>query len=216
MCRRPPVIRCRHRHLRQRRPASAARVGCRAGARAPSMPVNAEAYACAARVAEVENPNCKVAWTTLAGIGMMKPSRHLPGRDDRSQQGRHAADPGRAARRHGGQSASPTPTAASSTAMPRSTGRWAHAVHPRDVGAFRGGRQQRRRGEPGPTSTTPRCRTGPNGNGYWQGSGDIWGWSTLKAYNSSSECARARCGSGHRVRDRPPALTRQDALRATV
>ena len=46
-----------------------------AAARAPAlnMPVNAlEAYAYAARVAEVENPNCHLAWTTLAGIGMVE------------------------------------------------------------------------------------------------------------------------------------------------
>lgn len=43
--------------------------------RAPKLgiPVNAlEAYAYAARVAEVENPNCHLAWTTLAGIGMVE------------------------------------------------------------------------------------------------------------------------------------------------
>lgn len=34
-----------------------------------------EAYAYAARVAEVENPGCKIAWTTLAGIGQVE-SRH--------------------------------------------------------------------------------------------------------------------------------------------
>jgi membrane-bound lytic murein transglycosylase B len=46
-----------------------------AAARAPAlnMPVNAlEAYAYAARVAEVENPKCHLAWTTLAGIGMVE------------------------------------------------------------------------------------------------------------------------------------------------
>ena len=46
-----------------------------AAARAPAlnMPVNAlEAYAYAARVAEVENPDCHLAWTTLAGIGMVE------------------------------------------------------------------------------------------------------------------------------------------------
>ena len=49
-----------------------------AAARAPAldMPVTAlEAYAYAARVAEVENPNCHMTWTTLAGIGMVE-SRH--------------------------------------------------------------------------------------------------------------------------------------------
>lgn len=43
-----------------------------AAQRAPAMgiPVTAlEAYAYAARVAEVENPDCHLAWTTLAGIG---------------------------------------------------------------------------------------------------------------------------------------------------
>jgi membrane-bound lytic murein transglycosylase B len=37
------------------------------------IPVHAlEAYAYAAKVAEVENPKCHLAWTTLAGIGMVE------------------------------------------------------------------------------------------------------------------------------------------------
>ena len=43
--------------------------------RAPALdiPVTAlEAYAYAARVAQVENPSCHLAWTTLAGIGMVE------------------------------------------------------------------------------------------------------------------------------------------------
>jgi membrane-bound lytic murein transglycosylase B len=46
-----------------------------AAARAPALgiPVSAlEAYAYAARVAEVENPKCNLAWTTLAGIGWIE------------------------------------------------------------------------------------------------------------------------------------------------
>lgn len=46
-----------------------------AAVRAPAleMPVTAlEAYAYAAKVAEVENPSCHLAWTTLAGIGMVE------------------------------------------------------------------------------------------------------------------------------------------------
>lgn len=46
-----------------------------AGERAPALgiPVGAlEAYAYAARVAEVENPNCHITWPTLAGIGMVE------------------------------------------------------------------------------------------------------------------------------------------------
>ncbi|MET0756521.1 MAG: lytic transglycosylase domain-containing protein [Mycobacterium sp.] len=42
-------------------------------ARALAIPVTAlEAYAYAARVAEVENPDCHLAWPTLAGIGMVE------------------------------------------------------------------------------------------------------------------------------------------------
>ena len=47
----------------------------RASARAPALgiPVTAlEAYAYAARVAEVENPKCRLKWTTLAGIGQVE------------------------------------------------------------------------------------------------------------------------------------------------
>ena len=43
--------------------------------RAPGMgiPVSAlQAYAYAARVAQVENPECHLSWTTLAGIGMVE------------------------------------------------------------------------------------------------------------------------------------------------
>ncbi len=49
-----------------------------AAQRAPAVgiPTGAlEAYAYAARVAEVENPDCHLSWTTLAGIGMVE-SRH--------------------------------------------------------------------------------------------------------------------------------------------
>ncbi|MGV0624669.1 lytic transglycosylase domain-containing protein [Mycolicibacter minnesotensis] len=46
-----------------------------AAERAPilDIPITAlEAYAYAARVAEVENPNCHLGWTTLAGIGQIE------------------------------------------------------------------------------------------------------------------------------------------------
>ena len=46
-----------------------------AAERAPALgiPIEAlEAYAYAARVAQVENPGCHLAWTTLAGIGMVE------------------------------------------------------------------------------------------------------------------------------------------------
>lgn len=46
-----------------------------AAERAPALGIPAralEAYAYAARVAEVENPKCHLAWTTLAGIGWVE------------------------------------------------------------------------------------------------------------------------------------------------
>jgi membrane-bound lytic murein transglycosylase B len=46
-----------------------------AAQRAPTLAIpitSLEAYAYAARVAEVENPKCHLAWTTLAGIGMVE------------------------------------------------------------------------------------------------------------------------------------------------
>lgn len=46
-----------------------------AAQRAPALEIPAtalEAYAYGARVAEVENPKCHLAWTTLAGIGMVE------------------------------------------------------------------------------------------------------------------------------------------------
>ena len=52
------------------RPAEQLRAWAEPRAAALDIPVIAlEAYAYAARVAEVENPNCHIAWTTLAGIG---------------------------------------------------------------------------------------------------------------------------------------------------
>lgn len=55
------------------RPADQLREWAEARAPALEMPVIAlEAYAYAARVAEVENPKCHIAWTTLAGIGRVE------------------------------------------------------------------------------------------------------------------------------------------------
>lgn len=55
------------------RPADQLREWAAARAPALNMPARAlEAYAYAARVAEVENPDCRIAWTTLAGIGMVE------------------------------------------------------------------------------------------------------------------------------------------------
>jgi len=55
------------------RPADQLRGWAEKRAPALEMPVIAlEAYAYAARVAEVENPKCHIAWTTLAGIGQVE------------------------------------------------------------------------------------------------------------------------------------------------
>jgi membrane-bound lytic murein transglycosylase B len=55
------------------RPADQLREWAAERALALGIPATAlEAYAYAARVAEVENPDCNLAWTTLAGIGMVE------------------------------------------------------------------------------------------------------------------------------------------------
>ena len=59
-------------HLRGR-PADQLHDWAATRARALDMPPGAlEAYAYAAKVAEVENPKCHLSWTTLAGIGMVE------------------------------------------------------------------------------------------------------------------------------------------------
>src|SRR6516164_10658186 len=55
------------------RPADQLRDWAQQRSSALEIPVIAlEAYAYAARVAEVENPKCHIAWTTLAGIGQVE------------------------------------------------------------------------------------------------------------------------------------------------
>lgn len=55
------------------RPAAQLREWAEQRAPALGIPVEAmEAYGYAARVAEVENPDCHLGWTTLAGIGMVE------------------------------------------------------------------------------------------------------------------------------------------------
>jgi membrane-bound lytic murein transglycosylase B len=57
-------------------------------ARALKIPVTAlEAYAYADRVAEVENPNCQLSWTTLAGIGQIESHHGTYGRATLSRDG---------------------------------------------------------------------------------------------------------------------------------
>ncbi len=60
-------------HLTKGRPADQLHGWAAERAPALQIPVTAlEAYAYAARVAEVENPHCHLAWTTLAGIGQIE------------------------------------------------------------------------------------------------------------------------------------------------
>src|ERR1700744_3214903 len=55
------------------RPADQLRTWAEQRSTTLEIPVIAlEAYAYAARVAEVENPRCHIAWTTLAGIGQVE------------------------------------------------------------------------------------------------------------------------------------------------
>lgn len=54
------------------RPADQLRDCCAARGRIEIPVIALEAYAYAARVAEVENPKCHIAWTTLAGIGQVE------------------------------------------------------------------------------------------------------------------------------------------------
>ncbi len=55
------------------RPADQLREWAQQRAPALGIPVDAmQAYGYAARVAQVENPDCHLAWTTLAGIGMVE------------------------------------------------------------------------------------------------------------------------------------------------
>jgi membrane-bound lytic murein transglycosylase B len=55
------------------RPSDQLRAWAEARAPALNMPVQAlQAYAYAARVADVENPDCHIKWTTLAGIGQVE------------------------------------------------------------------------------------------------------------------------------------------------
>jgi membrane-bound lytic murein transglycosylase B len=52
------------------------------------IPITAlEAYGYAARVAEVENPNCHISWTTLAGIGQIESHHGTYGRAKLSRDG---------------------------------------------------------------------------------------------------------------------------------
>lgn len=60
-------------HLAKGRPADQLHEWAAERAPALKIPVTAlEAYAYAARVAEVENPKCHLSWTTLAGIGQIE------------------------------------------------------------------------------------------------------------------------------------------------
>lgn len=60
-------------NLKTGRPADQLHEWAAERAGAMGIPVNAlEAYAYATRVAQVLNPNCNLAWTTLAGIGMVE------------------------------------------------------------------------------------------------------------------------------------------------
>ena len=167
-----------------------------AAERAPALgiPVTAlEAYAYAARVAEVENPDCHLAWTTLAGIGQVE-SHHgtyrgatiapngdvtppirgvrLDGtngnlRDHRQRRRQARRRPGASTARWGRCSSSPR-RGSSTASTPTTTASSART-----------------------TSTTRRCRR----PGTCAGAARTWprraGWmEALRAYNLSDQYAR--------------------------
>ena len=122
-----------------------------AAERAPKLgiPIEAlEAYAYAARVAEVENPKCHLAWTTLAGIGMVE-SHHgtyrgsaiAPNGDVTPADSRRAAD---------GTGGNPRSSTANRHRRRRGLrpGDGPDAVHSRNLAALWCRRQQRRRDQP--------------------------------------------------------------------
>ena len=140
------------RHPR-RRPSAADQLHEWAAERAPAlgMPVAAlEAYAYAARVAEVENPDCHLAWTTLAGIGQVE-SHHGTYRGAMIAPNGDVRPPIRGVRLDG--------TNGNLEIIDNDGGRRRRpdlcpgdgpdAVHPRDLEALRRRRQQRRHHQPG-------------------------------------------------------------------
>jgi membrane-bound lytic murein transglycosylase B len=80
----PPV----NTHQTEGRPADQLHRWAAERTRALHIPVTAlEAYGYAARVAEVENPNCHISWTTLAAIGQIESHHGTYGRAKLSSGG---------------------------------------------------------------------------------------------------------------------------------
>ena len=150
-----------------------------------------EAYAYAARVAEVENPKCHIAWTTLAGIGQVE-SHHGTYRGATLAPNGDVSPPIRGVRLDGtgdnlrivGEEGSDADGGVARADGP-------DAVHSGDLALVRGRRQQRRHVSPDNIDDAALTAAG-----YlcWRGK-DLAtprGWITaLRAYNNSGVYARA-------------------------
>ncbi len=176
------------------RPADQLREWAQQRSAALEIPVIAlEAYAYAARVAEVENPKCHIAWTTLAGIGQVE-SHHGTYRGARLAPNGDVSPPIRGVRLDGsGGTLRIVDTEEDVTDGRRRDARHgADAVHPGDVAALRCRRSQRRPPSARTTSTTPRSRRPVICVGAERISRTPRGWITaLRAYNNSGVYARA-------------------------
>ncbi len=163
------------------------------------IPVKAlEAYAYAARVAQVVNPKCNLAWTTLAGIGMVE-SHHGTYQGAAIAAGGDVRPPIRGVQLDG--------TLGNMEILDTDNGELdgdarldramgPDAVHPGDLAAVRGGRQQRQRDQPGQLR---RRRALGGGLSVLAGQGPVHparaGWRHC-APTTCPTSTRAACGTG--------------------
>ena len=210
-CRRLRVIRCRRSTRTPRAgPPTSCTTGRPSGRPALGIPVTAlEAYAYAARVAEVENPNCHLAWTTLAGIGRWR-----------------AITAPTAARRSRPTATSPPPSAASAWTAASGNlrdrrhrrrqldgdaaarrGRWGRCSSSRRRGGCTGSTPTTTASSARTTSTTRRCRRRVICAGAERISRHRAGWmNALRAYNLSDQYARTVRDWATAYADGPPAV----------
>ena len=152
-----------------------------------------EAYAYAARVAEVENPDCHSAWPTLAGIGMVE-SHHGTYRGATIAPNGDVTPPIRGVRLDGTMGnleIIDSDSAACSTATPAWTARWARCSSSPRHGGSTGSTPTTTARSARTTSTTRRCRRRAICAGGARISSTPRGWmNALRAYNLSDQYAR--------------------------
>ena len=183
------------RHARQRPARRPAACWAEQRAAALEIPVTAlEAYGYAARVAEVENPKCHIAWTTLAGIGQVE-SHHGTYRDATLFPNGDvtSADQGCASRRHQRHHAHRRQRGQTGpTASRARRGRWDRCSSFPRPGGYTGWTPTTTASSARTTSTTPHSRRRAICVGAERISPHPRGWITaLWAYNDSDVYARA-------------------------